>query len=34
VEPAKAARHSPAYQDALAALAGGAERDMRIIEET
>jgi uncharacterized protein (DUF1330 family) len=32
LEQAKAAYHSPAYQAALAALAGGAERDLRIIE--
>jgi uncharacterized protein (DUF1330 family) len=32
VEQAKAAHDSPAYQEALAALSGGAERDMRIIE--
>ena len=29
---ARAAHDSPAYQEALAALAGGAERDIRIIE--
>ena len=32
VEQAKAAHYSPAYQEALAALAGGAEREIRIIE--
>ncbi len=32
VEHAKAAHDSPTYQEALAALAGGAERDMRIVE--
>jgi uncharacterized protein (DUF1330 family) len=32
VEQAKAAHDSPAYQEALAALAGGAMRDIRIIE--
>jgi uncharacterized protein (DUF1330 family) len=32
VEQAKAAHDSPAYQDALSALAGGAERDIRIVE--
>ena len=32
VEQAQAAHDSPAYQEALAALAGGAERDIRIIE--
>lgn len=32
VEQAKAAHDSPAYQEALAALAGGAERDIRIVE--
>ncbi|MCO6414764.1 DUF1330 domain-containing protein [Siccirubricoccus sp. KC 17139] len=32
VEQAKAAYASPAYQEALAALANGAERDIRIIE--
>jgi len=32
VEQAKAAHDSPAYQEALAALAGGAEREIRIIE--
>jgi uncharacterized protein (DUF1330 family) len=31
VEAARAAHESPAYQDALAALDGGAVRDMRII---
>ena len=34
VEQAKAAHDSPSYQEALAALAGGAERDIRIIEGT
>ena len=34
VEHAKAAHDSAAYQDALAALAGGAERDIRIVEGT
>jgi uncharacterized protein (DUF1330 family) len=32
VEQAKAAHDSPDYQAALAALANGAERDMRIVE--
>ena len=32
VEHAKAAHDSAAYQQALAALAGGAERDIRIVE--
>ena len=32
VEQAKAAHDSAAYQEALAALAGGAERDIRILE--
>lgn len=32
VEQAQAAHDSPAYQHALAALAGGAERDIRIVE--
>ncbi|MEF2071576.1 DUF1330 domain-containing protein [Consotaella aegiceratis] len=32
VEQAKAAHDSAAYQEALAALAGGAERDIRIVE--
>ena len=32
VEHAKATHDSPAYQHALAALANGAERDIRIIE--
>ena len=31
VEAARAAHDSPAYQDALAALEGGAVRDMRIV---
>ncbi|MYQ76486.1 MULTISPECIES: DUF1330 domain-containing protein [unclassified Streptomyces] len=31
-EQAVAARESPAYQEALAALADGAERDFRIVE--
>ncbi len=32
VEQARAAHDSPAYQEALALLAGGAERDIRIVE--
>jgi len=32
VEQARAAHDSPAYQEALVALAGGAERDLRIVE--
>ena len=32
VEQAKAAHDSPAYQEALAKLAGAAERDLRIVE--
>jgi len=32
VEDAVAAYHSPAYQEALAALGDGAEREIRIIE--
>jgi uncharacterized protein (DUF1330 family) len=32
VEQAKAAHDSPAYQAAMDALAGGAERDIRIVE--
>jgi hypothetical protein len=32
VEKAVAAHDSPAYQEALAALGDGAERDIRIIE--
>jgi uncharacterized protein (DUF1330 family) len=32
VEAARAAHDSPAYQEAMAALAGGADRDIRIIE--
>lgn len=32
LEQAKAAHDSAAYQEALAALAGGAERDFRIVE--
>lgn len=32
VEQAQAAYNSPAYQRALAVLAGGAERDIRIVE--
>jgi uncharacterized protein (DUF1330 family) len=32
VEQAKAAHDSPAYQEALAVLADGAERDIRIVE--
>jgi uncharacterized protein (DUF1330 family) len=31
VEAARAAHDSPAYQDALAALDGGAVRDLRIV---
>ncbi len=31
VEQARAAHDSPAYQEALAALAGGAVRDLRIV---
>lgn len=31
VEKARAARDSPAYQEALAVVAGGAERDIRIV---
>ena len=31
VEAARAAHDSPAYQDALAVLDGGAVRDMRIV---
>jgi uncharacterized protein (DUF1330 family) len=34
VEAARAAHDSPAYQDALAALDGGAVRDMRIVPGT
>ena len=34
VEAARAAHDSPAYQEALAALAGGADRDIRIVEGT
>jgi len=34
VEQAMAAHDSPAYQEALALLAGGAERDIRIVEGT
>jgi uncharacterized protein (DUF1330 family) len=34
VEQAKAAHDSPAYQEALAALADGADRDIRIVEGT
>ena len=34
VEQAKAAHDSPAYQEALAAMAGGAKRDLRIVEGT
>jgi uncharacterized protein (DUF1330 family) len=33
-EQARAAHDSPAYQEALAMLAGGAERDIRILEGT
>lgn len=32
VEQAKATHDSPAYQEALALLGGGAERDIRIVE--
>lgn len=32
VEQAKAAHDSPAYQEAMALLAGGVERDIRIVE--
>ena len=32
VDHAKAAHDGPAYREALAALAGGAERDIRIVE--
>jgi uncharacterized protein (DUF1330 family) len=32
VQAAIATHDSPAYQEALAALAGGAERDLRIVE--
>jgi uncharacterized protein (DUF1330 family) len=32
VDAARAAHDSPAYQEALAALAGGADRDIRIVE--
>jgi uncharacterized protein (DUF1330 family) len=32
VEAARAAHDSPAYQAALAALAGGADREIRIVE--
>ena len=32
VEAARATHDSPAYQEALAALAGGADRDIRIVE--
>jgi uncharacterized protein (DUF1330 family) len=32
VEQAKATHDSPAYQEALAALAGGVEREIRILE--
>jgi uncharacterized protein (DUF1330 family) len=32
VEAARAAHDSPAYQEAVAALAGGADRDIRIVE--
>ena len=34
VEAARAAHESPAYQEALAALDGGAVRDMRIVADT
>ncbi len=32
VEQAKSTHDSPAYQEALAALAGGADREIRIVE--
>jgi uncharacterized protein (DUF1330 family) len=32
VEAARAAHDSPAYQEAMAALAGAADRDIRIVE--
>lgn len=32
VDQARAAHDSPAYQEALAALAGGVEREIRIVE--
>ena len=32
LEAAKALYHTPAYQDAVAALGDGAERDMRVVE--
>ena len=32
VEAARAAHDSPAYQEALAALAGGVDREIRIVE--
>ena len=32
VEAARAAHDSPAYQEALAALGGGADREIRIVE--
>jgi uncharacterized protein (DUF1330 family) len=32
VEAARAAHDSPAYQEAMAALANGADRDIRIVE--
>jgi uncharacterized protein (DUF1330 family) len=32
VEAARATHDSPAYQEALAALAGGADREIRIVE--
>jgi uncharacterized protein (DUF1330 family) len=32
VEAARAAHDGPAYQEALAALAGGADREIRIVE--
>jgi len=32
VEQAKATHDSPAYQEALRALGGGAKRDIRIVE--
>ncbi len=34
VDAARAAHESPAYQEALAALDGGAVRDMRIVADT
>jgi uncharacterized protein (DUF1330 family) len=32
VEAARATHDGPAYQEALAALAGGADREIRIVE--